>query len=553
MRERVGDGDPGPTLDPETLDPSAEPIAPTGRRRGINSGEATQRGVLGPAAEPGARRGLGLTADGRLRSGKLAGLSMNKAIFVLSWPILIESFLNSLVGLTDTVLAAGLPDGTAATDAIGGASYITWFIGLIVMAIGVGATALVSRSVGGGRQAVANAVVGQTMLLGVGAGAVTGLVIWLMAPWVASALNLGDMASAQFVDYLGILAWGVPFMGVLFGGTACARGAGDSFRPLLVMVVVNAVNIVVSWVLAGVDVTASRVVNGEVVTRVLVVNPFGFDLGVPGIAIGTLAANIVGAGLLLLILGRGWSGVRLRRRRLAPHWHTIRRLVRVGLPNFLETFGLWIGNFLVLLMVGWLAAADGGGLLGVHIVAIRIEAFSFMPGFAMGMAAATLAGQFLGARSPAMARRAVWRCTLIGATVMGLFGVAFLAVPAAIVGIFSPQPLHLAKAPALIMIAGMVQIPFAVAIVTRSAMRGAGDVRFVMGLTWFTTYLVRLPLAYALSGVAIPLGGGRHFENPFGMEPSLWGLWLGLCIEMGIRGVVFLARFLQGGWTKVRV
>lgn len=544
-------GEPGPTLDPETLDPSTECVAVPFKRPAL-AGEATQRGVIGPAIAPGSPRS-GLTPEGRLRAGKLAGLSMNKAIFVLSWPILIESLLNSLVGLTDTVLAAGLEDGAAATDAIGGASYITWFVGLIIMAIGVGATALVSRSVGGGRSAVANATVGQTMLLGVGAGAAAGLVIYLLARPVAAVLSMGPVATEQFVSYLAILAWAVPFMGILFGGTACARGAGDSIRPLIVMVIVNAVNIVVSWTLAGVDVTASRLVDGEVVTRTIMANPFGFDLGVPGIAIGTLAANGVGAAVMVSILIRGSSGVTLRRRRLMPHWHTIRRLVRIGLPNFLETFGMWIGNFLILLMVGWISAATSGGALGAHIVAIRIEAFSFLPGFAMGMAAATLAGQFLGAGSAEHARRAVWRCTLIGMAVMGTLGLCFILFPDRIVGIFTPQPVHLELAPHLIMIAGFFQVPFAVAIVTRAAMRGAGDVRVVMLMTWVTTYLVRLPLAYALSGVDIPLWNGQVIENPFAPHPTLYGLWLGLCIEMGIRGVIFITRFLQGGWTRVRV
>ncbi|HRQ72723.1 MAG TPA: MATE family efflux transporter, partial [Phycisphaerales bacterium] len=106
-------------------------------------------------------RAPGLTNDGRLKTGRLAGLTMGGAIWVLCWPILVESFLNSLVGLTDTVLAAQL--GTDETDAIGSAAYVMWFIGLIVMAIGVGSTALVSRAVGRGRLAVANAAVGQSV------------------------------------------------------------------------------------------------------------------------------------------------------------------------------------------------------------------------------------------------------------------------------------------------------------------------------------------------------------------------------------------------------
>src|SRR5690606_797990 len=110
----------------------------------------------------------GLTSDGKFKTGKLAGLGMGAASWVLSWPILVQSLLNSLVGLTDRVLGAAVAE--AATDAIGGASYLIWFVGLVITAIGVGATAVISRSIGGGRQAVANAALGQSVLLAIVSG-----------------------------------------------------------------------------------------------------------------------------------------------------------------------------------------------------------------------------------------------------------------------------------------------------------------------------------------------------------------------------------------------
>ena len=126
-------------------------------------------------------------------------------------------------------------------------------------------------------------------------------------------------------------------------------------------------------------------------TRVLAGNPFR-STGVMGIALGTVIAHTVGAVMAWRVLSSGACGIVLRRRRLRPHWHTLRRILRVGLPNFLETFGMWVGNFAVLIMVGWLAVAGlnggsapaEGGYIGAHIVAIRIESFSFLPGFAMG-------------------------------------------------------------------------------------------------------------------------------------------------------------------------
>jgi putative MATE family efflux protein len=513
-----------PPIDPAGLDPSEE--------GGVGALRVRERRST-------------LSADGRLTSGRLAGLTMGGAIWALSWPIMVESFLNSLVGLTDTMMAANL--GEAETTAIGAASYIMWFIGLIIMAIGVGATALVSRAIGKARTGVANAVLGQTILLSWISGILTGVFIAFAATPVAGLLSLSPEAQVAFDRYILIIACGVPAASMLFTLIACARGAGDSVGPLQAMVFRNVVNIIISWLLSGVSVWG-------------LTSPLGLDLGVTGIALGTVAGDIAGSVMVLGMALRGRWGIRLRRRWLQPHWHTMRRLLRLGFPNFLETCGMWIGNFLVIILVGSLAIAQGGGaeLLGIHIVAIRIEAFSFLPGFAMGAAAATLAGQYLGAGSATLARAAIWRCTLIAAGIMAVFGAAFLLVPGPIVAMISTQPSHLDQAPTLLRICGAVQIPFALAIVFRGAMRGAGDVNVTMWITWVMTYLVRLPAAFILCGADLmftPSGGEPIvlIPNPGFCEFGLAGVWLGLCGELVIRAMAFSWRFLSGGWSRIEV
>ncbi|MFG0245601.1 MAG: MATE family efflux transporter [Phycisphaerales bacterium JB052] len=490
------------------------------------------------------------TDDGRFRSGRLKGLTMWSAIFILAWPVVLESFLNSLVGLTDTKLSASLEDGVAATDAIGGASYIMWFIGLVIMAIGVGATALISRSVGKGRLGVANVMLGQATTLGLICGSAIGIVVWFLAPAIVTLLNMSDAAGGYFIEYMRIIALGTPFASLLFALIACSRGAGDSMSPLIAMIVRNAINILVSWGISGATVFG-------------LTSPLGIDWGVRGIALGTVVGDIFGAGLILTFAMSGKWSIRLKARNLKPHSITIYRFVRLAIPNFIETFGMWLGNFFIITFVGLLALQiDSEGLLGAHIIGVRIEAFSFMPGFGMGIAAATLAGQYLGMNRPDLAKKAVFRCTVIAAVIMGALGIGFIVFAKAITNAMSAQPEHMDLVPPLLITCGIVQIPFAIGIVFRSAMRGAGDVKWVMGLTWFATYGMRLPLAYLVSGVDIPIpefmGGGivtnpRLFEQWFGVEPGLSALWIALCSEMFLRGVVFSIRFFQGGWLKAKV
>lgn len=522
-----------PALDAATLDVTEEAISPV------------------PGPRIARAEAVGLTPDGRLKTGRLAGLTMRRAIWVLYWPIVLESLLTSLVGMTDTYLSAQI--GVHTTGAIGGASYLLWFVGLVVMAVGVGATSLISRSVGAGRLAVANAAVGQTVLLALGSGIIVGVLIASVAAPAAGFMNLKDEAATAFVQYMRIVAVGVPFLSLLSCLTACARGAGDSFRPLLAMVVVNVVNMFLSWALAGVDLVQTALVDGQTVTRTLLHNPFNFNLGVRGIAWGTVIAEVIGMFIVLAMVIRGTGGVRLRARRLRPHWHTLRRLVRVGLPNFLETLGMWLGNYAVILLVGMM----GSDLyLGSHIIAIRLEAFSFGPGFAMGMVGSILAGHYLGAGSRAMARRVILVATVVASIQMGVMGVLFIMFGRAITGLISSQPEHLGLVPQLLFVTGLVQVPFAIGIVLRVGMRGAGDAKWVMYLTWLGTYAIRLPLVYLVSRIDVPLPewlGGGVIPNPSPVGGTLEWVWIALCAEIVIRGALFLARFLHGGWLYKKV
>src|SRR5690606_24483834 len=135
----------------------------------------------------------------------------------------------------------------AATDAVGAASYFLWFISLIGMALGVGVTALVARSMGKGRVAAASAAVGQSTLMSLGAGMLVGLLIFTIAPGIASLLQLQGEAREGAIAYLRILALGVPAQTFLLCGVAACRGAGDAVRPLIIMAAINLANVISSF------------------------------------------------------------------------------------------------------------------------------------------------------------------------------------------------------------------------------------------------------------------------------------------------------------------
>ncbi len=461
------------------------------------------------------------TPSGRRRlQGKLGGLSLPRQVAVLAvWPLL-EQFMAFLVGTVDLMLAGRLDPAelqVAATDALGTTSYVTWLMSMIYSSIGVGATALVARAVGGRHKRMVHATLGQSLLLAAVIGLVVGAGVFAAAPWIGWAANLSGDGIALNNLYLRTVAYAAPMSALLLVGSACLRGAGDTRTPFLVMAVVNTVNIVAS------------------ILFVFGPAPWGGH-GVGGIAAGTVIAWAAGLTLILFALLRDWGAIRLHPHRLWPHWTTLRRLIRVGMPAMFERVGgMWVANFLVLMVVGGIGSE---GLIGAHMIAIRIESLSFLSGFALSTAAATLTGQYLGLGQPDQARRAATLCWKYGAIFMGLLGVAFTVAPDAFARIITSNPVVVEHSLTPIRICGPIQVFFATQMILGGALRGAGDTRAAMWITTLSMFLLRLPGVY-IAGVWLGLG--------------LNGIWVVLCSELVLRGVFFGTRFLRGKWMDIDV
>lgn len=453
-------------------------------------------------------------------SGRLKGLTLTQQVLVLAiWPFM-EQVLNFLVGYVDTALAGHI--SVEATNAIGVAAFITWGMSILQMSVGIGATAVISRAVGGKHRRVANAALGQAMLMSLAVGIISAALMYTFAVPIAGFMELKGDAAEMAVTYMQIIAFSAPAASVLLVGSACLRASGDTRSPFAVLAIINVINAAFSILF----VYAPAPIGGH---------------GIAGIAWGTVIAWTFGAFLILYSQSRDGGTIRLRWIRLRPHWHTMKRIVRVAMASLFESLGMWMGNVFVMKMVG-IVAIDASPIIqasqGAHIIAVRLEAISYLPCMALGIAASTLTGQYLGLGDPQRAKQAAMLCWKLGVAVMGIMGVLFFVMPTPLVRLVTDKPELLALAPDLLRICGPVQVFFATAIVLSNAMRGAGDTQTTMRLTYISIYLVRVPLVYL---VAI------HFQ--FGII----GVWYALCAELTIRGLIFGFRFWQGHWTKVAV
>jgi putative MATE family efflux protein len=505
-----------------------DPFRSEAEQRRVSSMQPSPEDLPEPLAEPA----------GAIRSGSLAGKTMWGAIWFLAIPILIQQILVACVGLADKIFAGALPDEVVlpAMDAIGIGSYIGWFISVAVSGVGIGAQALIARAMGSGNVSDGNKVLGQSITLAFAWGCAVAVLLWYCAEPLGDLCQLSSDAKVYLVQYIRVLAIGMPACSVMTTGAMALYGSGDTIMPSAVTVVVNIVNVTVSWTLSGADIR----LGDSVVT-----NPFTWDLYVAGIAIGTSVAYLVGGVLIIFVLIRGVKGLRLYARDLVPDAKLFWRIAKIGIPNVFEGLSMWSANLFVLQFIGQVAAkmameVDGDqpviqGLQGAHVIGVQWEAFSFLPGFAIGVAAGTLAGQYLGAGNEKQARKAVMACVLLAVLFMGTLGLIMMFAGNTLTGIISDEPMHLALVPKLLFIAGMTQAGFAVMMVIRQALKGVGDTTWTFGITTLSSWGIRLPVAWYL-GVHLDMG--------------LVGIWYALCGEMVIRSLLFFIRFRFGKWAK---
>jgi len=441
-----------------------------------------------------------------------------RRLVLLSAPVLVEHVLHMVVGLTDTYLANHVnTDAAAATAAVGTIAYVLWFIGLAVGAIGTGSTAIIARATGARHRRLANSVCGQSVTAAVALGLILAVVMYLAAPYIAKLSGLSPVAQGYATSYLRTMSIAMPFTTLMFIANSCLRGAGDTITPAASMVVVDIVNVVCS------------------VSLVRGLGPLP-EMGFEGIAAGTMIAYFVGGSIQFVNLLRGRGGVRLYLHRLRPDWVRMKRILRIGLPSGAESLLGWLANFAVVTVVNRIDATSVSA--AAHINAVRLESLSYLGGYAVATAASTLVGQSLGMKDPHRATKVAYLSYAVGGGGMVLVGLSFIFGSHAYASAISEDPQIVDLTARCLFIAGFIQFAFAAALVFGGALRGAGDTAGVMVRSLISVLGVRLP---GVLIVGLWMGWG------------VTGIWLVLCAELVVRGLLIYARFAAGRWKRVNV
>lgn len=396
----------------------------------------------------------------------------DRRIVAVAVPAFFALVSEPLMLLADTAIVGRLGTTPLAGLAVASTVLLT-VVGLCVF-LAYGSTATVGRLHGAGREQAAldGAIGGLWLALGLGVG--LGAVVAATSGPVADALASSPRVREEAVTYLVWSAGAVPAMLLVLAATGALRGVLDLRTPLLVTVVANLLNVVLSLVLVH-----------------------GLDLGIAGAALGTAMAQWAGAVWLVAVVLRRARGVGSSGR---PDVAAVLRAAREGVPLLARTATLRAA----LLLATAVAATFGDAPLAAHQVATSLVTFLAFAMDAIAIAGQTLTGRTLGA-GDAEGTRALTRRMIGWGVGTGLVSGLLLAVVAPFVGgWFSPdRAVQDALLPALLVVA-LVQPVSGVVFVLDGVLIGAGDGVYLAwaGLVVLAVYAPLALLAGSLGGLA---------------------------------------------------
>lgn len=380
---------------------------------------------------------------------------MVPTIMTLAWPTMMEQMMQTAVQYIDTAMVGSL--GTQATAAVGATTTINWLLGSTLLALGVGFLSFVSQACGSGDREKPAKAASQAVLATLVVGTLFTVLALscssLIPVWMQVDPAIQKLAGQYFfILYLPML----PRAASLVFGTLL-RAVGDTKTPMRIGIWVNIINVVLNFLLIYPSATY-------------------FGIWVPGAGLGVIGAAVASAvafafgGIAITIALWRHPVISPRGQSLKPDLSILKPCLKVALPNAFQRFGTSLGYVAFAAMINSLGEIS----TAAHTIANTVESAFYIPGYGMQTAAATLAGNALGARDERKIRDLGRMILVIEVSLMILSGGALFVFAPQMMDLFSDDKLVIALGTSVLRMVAVSEPFYGVSIIIEGMMQGMG-------------------------------------------------------------------------------
>lgn len=440
-------------------------------------------------------------------------VSLNRAIFLLAVPMILELVMESTFAVVDIFFVGKL--GSSAVATVGLTETYLFLLYSVAMGLSMAVTAIIARRIGEKNKTEAAISAVQAILLAL----IISIPFSLAGIFYAKDLLMLMGADPWSVDvgykYTQWMLGGNFVILLLFIINAIFRGAGDAAIAMRVLWIANGINIILCPLL----------INGW--------GPIP-AMGIEGAALATNIGRGTGVLLQLSILLKGGKHIRVSIAQLQLNIKLMLNMIKTslgGIAQMLIAMTSWIFLMRILSNIGSEAVAGA-------TISIRIMMFTIMPAWGLSNAAATLVGQNLGANQPDRAESTVWKIGFYNMFFLIGVSLVFYLFNNELVSIFTQDPLVIKVGAEWLKILSYSFFVYAWWMVTVQAFNGAGDTKTPTYINLVFFWLIQIPLAYYLA-IHLNWAESGVFWAVFFSETSvgLFTLWI----------------FKKGKWKMMKV
>jgi len=437
-------------------------------------------------------------------------LFTNQDLFKLFLPVIIEQFLEYLVGLIDSIMVAHVGE-----SAMSGVSLVDFVMALFISlfaALSTGGAVIAGQYIGRKQMEESREAANQLVWFSGTISVIIMVMVYLGKPLILNGLfgQITDEVRRDANTYLMITALSIPFLALYNAGAAIFRTMGNSKLPMNVMLYMNIAHAVGNAILI-----------------------YGFHFGVEGVAIPTLLSRIAAAAIIItLALNKKRSLYIQKSLKHKFNWSMIKRILSIGVPYGLENGLFYLGRIIVLSLVAMFGTAS----IAANAVSGTIVMFQVLPGMAIGLGLTVVISRCVGAGDYEQAKYYTKK-------VMGFVYVAHLVSCAMVLALlpFIMDVYGLSEAATAMTTknvwwhAAVMVVIWPLAYTLPVTFRASGDAKFPMIVGTLTMIFCRIALAYLLS---------IYFDM------GMFGTWVAMFIDWIVKATIFVYRYLSGKWTE---
>ena len=392
---------------------------------------------------------------GDKRAVDLTQGSIAQRVILFSLPILAGYLFQTFYNNVDSLVVGNFV-GKEALAAVNACTPIYNLLVGFFIGMSTGASVIFSKALGAGELDRLRDGLHTTILFSLVLGLVLGVAGVALVPFLLRLLNCQPDIFDLAADYLRWYIAGILFTALYNVEAAILRSVGDSRSPFYALVLSSLLNILL-------DVVFVR----------------SFGLGVAGVAIATVLAQIISVLVLLGRLQRMDPRYRVEVGRLKMNWPLLGEILAMGLPAGLQSSLIAVSNIFV---NRYINSFSSELMAGVG-VAQKVDRFINMPCQALGMAATTFVSQNLGARKGERIRRGLVSCLVIGLVTLLTTGSLIFWQAGNIMNLFNRDALVVQYGTEMIRTLTPLYVFCLVALVCAGTLRGFGYSRQVTVLS----------------------------------------------------------------------